>query len=120
MSYSIRRQQYHVILKPTRTAADVLFEMAIPAGRSVDVYDLKAQMSTAGSAAGCAVDLKLDGATAAMTVITANSTGTKVTASARPQNFAGAVGGSKLQLIQNTTDTSGIGTCILDMDAVYQ
>lgn len=120
MSYSARRQQYAFPLAPTRNNAAVIASFAVPASKTIEVYDLKAYMSTAGSAAGCAVDLKQDGGSALMTVTTANSTGAKATASSRPIAVTGAAStGSKLELIQNTTDTTGIGTVVLDMDAIY-
>lgn len=121
MSYARYRQDYHLPLAASRTNAAVLMSIPIPAGKTVIVYDLKAYMSTAGSAAGCALDLKFDGGSASATVTTGNSTGAKNSASTFPITFTGAAStGSRLEIVQNTTDSSGIGTAFLDMEKPFK
>lgn len=120
MSYARYRQDYHLPLAANRTNTTVLMSIPIPAGKTVIVYDLKAYMSTAGSAAGCALDLKFDGGSASATVTTGNSTGAKNSASTFPITFTGATGGSRLEVVQNTTDTTGVGTAFLDMEKPFK
>lgn len=115
MSYSKYRQHYPLPLAPTRANNAVLASFSIPAGKSVTVFDMKVYMSTAGDAS-TTLELVFDGGSPSAEVVTSAS-GKATAGLTAPLTFTGvAAGTSRLQVLQNTQDTAGIGTLVLDME----
>jgi hypothetical protein len=120
MSYSKNRQKFAIPLAPARTDADVLLSLFVPANQTVVIHALEAYMSTAGSAAGCGLDLEIDGAVVdALNLTTANSTGHKSNPLTAPYTVSGGAAGVLIQVLQETTDAAGIGTAILDIEVPF-
>ena len=121
MAYSKYRQHQHLPLVANRTNNTVLLNIWIPANVVVRIFRMFGYMTTAGSAAGCAVDLKQDGGAQLSTVARGTGTGlvesssTAITTTT-PLVITATSSGSVLQLVQDTTDTTGVGTVWLDLE----
>ena len=121
MAYSKYRQHQNIALAAGRTNNSVLFNLWIPGTVVIRIFRFFAYMSTAGSAS-TQLDLKQDAAAASSVVVTGSTTGLKeatVITTSAPLVITAAAAGSVLQIVQNTLDSTGIGTCWLDYETVF-
>lgn len=114
MSYSVYRQDYVVPLAAARADNAKLASFWIPAGESVEIFGLRAYMSTAGDDAANKMELVQD-STILATVTTGDSTGFKKSTDTFPMFVNGGTAGTVLHIVVDQTDTPGIGTLLLDM-----
>ncbi len=123
MSYSKYRQSYSVILLggSVRVNTVAIFSLWLPAGTFVRIFRLYAYMTTTATAA-TAINLKQDGGSTLASVDTTGSAPAfkeSAIATGVPLAITAASGGSYLQLIQATTDVTGVGTLHLDMETPF-
>lgn len=119
MGYSKYRQDYNLNLLPTsvRTNGLVLASFYIPPTKTLVVYNLRVYMSTGGTVA-TTITLSQDGGAVLGTVIT-TAIGHATWNVTGPLYLVGAAAGSRIQLLQVTTDVLGVGTLCLDMGKAF-
>lgn len=120
--YSKNRQQFRVPLPDVDRANDeILASYPLEAGVEITIYALFAYMRTAASAAGCAIVVKQDGTlVAGCTLTLAASSGAKTNPLSAPVVVKGATGGSRIEVIVSTADTTGVGDFFLDMEQNFK
>lgn len=114
------RQIYTFPITPTRTSGNFYWGVTRGSGTKLfTVYNLQVYMTTAGSGATAALGLSVDNVAFSpnITITTGNSTGLKVTSGL---TFPISLAGSFFQVQQVTaSDTTGIGTVLIDLDISY-
>lgn len=113
------RQLYTFQLLPTRTSGDYIWGVGRGGTKLLTIFGAWAYMTTAGSSAAAGVGLNIDGVIFSpnVTITTGNSTGLKTASNLTvPVSASGMIFG--LQQI-GATDTTGVGTLILDLDISF-
>ena len=120
MSYARYRQTFAIPLVAGRTNGAVIWSFSLQKlERITNIFGFRAYMSTAGSNAGCVINVAVNAVNLTPYVTTGNSTGYKainLNSSYMPQTVTVTSAVRVVELVQSTTDSSGIGTFYIDME----